>query len=217
MTILAFIIGLVPSLAWLIFYLKQDPHPEPKKVIFFVFLGGAISTFIALAAQLLLNRWALIQDFKHYTLVYFFLLAGIEELFKFGATYLIICKYRKEFNEPIDAMIYMVVAALGFAAVENIATAFRTDISAFETVALRFIGATLLHTLSSGLLGYHWALSLIRKKWQFLLVGFLVATILHTIFNFLIIKFEPVIIPTAFLIIYAFFILYDFEKLRRIS
>jgi len=113
-------------------------------------------------------------------------------------------------------MIYIIVAALGFAAVENVAAAFKAREIVFETATLRFIGATLLHTLGSGLLGYYWARSIIENRRALLLTGFTLATILHTIFNYLIIRFEPVVIPTTFLIVAAIFILYDFEKLRHL-
>ena len=111
----------------------------------------------------------------------------------------------------------MIVAALGFATVENIAAAFNAPDLTFETTSLRFIGATLLHTLSSGLIGYFWAKYLIFKKNEFWIQGALLAVLLHVVFNYLIIRFEPVIIPTTFLIVFALFILYDFEKLKHIK
>jgi RsiW-degrading membrane proteinase PrsW (M82 family) len=217
MIYLPIILGLLPSFAWLIFYLKEDEHPEPKKLILEIFLAGAISTFLVLGVQTAFNNWAVPRGIAQYSLFSFFALAAIEEFFKFGAARIVIGKHLKDFDEPVDAMIYLIVAALGFATVENIAAVSNSQGLAFETTTLRFIGATLLHTLSSGLLGYYWARSLIQRKIQILFTGFALATLLHTIFNYLIIKFEPVIIPTVFLIVFAVFVLYDFEKLKRIE
>ncbi|MEK9170422.1 MAG: PrsW family glutamic-type intramembrane protease [Patescibacteria group bacterium] len=217
MSYLPLILGLLPSFAWLVFYLEEDPHPEPKKLIFEAFLAGAVSTFIVLGAQTLFNGWAINKGIASHTFLSFLFLAGIEEFFKFGATWIVISKNRNDFDEPVDAMIYLVVVALGFAAVENMAAATNAGELAFETTTLRFIGATLLHTLSSGLLGYYWAFSLIKIKKQILVFGFILATLLHTIFNYLIIKYEPAVVPTTFLIIFAIFILYDFEKLKKIK
>jgi len=216
MNYLPVIIGLIPSFAWLIFYLKEDPHPEPKKLIFQTFLAGAFSTTIVLAAQTFFNDWAGPRGVGSYTLISFLVLAAIEEFFKFGAARIVIDKHPRDFDEPVDAMIYIIIAALGFAAVENVAAAFKASSIAFETTTLRFIGATLLHTLSSGLLGYYWARSIIHDKKSLLFTGFALATVLHTAFNFLIIRFEPVIIPTTFLIVAALFVLYDFEKLKHL-
>lgn len=215
MNYLPLIIGLLPSFAWLMFYLEEDPHPEPKKLIFETFLAGAVSTFIVLAIQMPLNDLAMSNGIAQYTILSFFILSSVEEIFKFGAARLVIGEHPKDFDEPVDAMIYLIVAALGFAAVENIAAAFNArGVLTFETVTLRFIGATLLHTVSSGLLGYYWALSLIRQKKRLLFKGIVLATSLHVVFNYLILMYEPVVVPTTLLTIAALFILYDFEKLK---
>ena len=36
------ILGLLPSLTWLSYYLTKDLHPEPKKMILKIFLWGAL-------------------------------------------------------------------------------------------------------------------------------------------------------------------------------
>ena len=164
MNYLPVILGLIPSFAWLIFYLKEDPHPEPKSLIFEAFLAGAVATFFVLALQTLFNNWASPRGIGMHTIPSFIILAGIEEIFKFGAAWLVISKHRDQFDEPVDAMIYLIVAALGFATIENIAAASNSGNLIFETITLRFIGATLLHTLSSGLLGFYCAKSIINKK-----------------------------------------------------
>ncbi len=214
MDYLPLLIGLLPSFAWLVFYLEEDPHPEPKKLIFETFLAGAVSTFIVLWVQIALNGVVTGFGVAQYSIISFFILSSVEEIFKFGAARLIIGEHPKDFDEPVDAMIYVIVAALGFAAVENIAAASKATGMAFETTTLRFIGATLLHTISSGLLGYYWALSLIRKKSYLLYEGFALATTLHVVFNYLILMYEPVVVPTTLLIVATIFILYDFEKLK---
>lgn len=210
------ILGLIPSFAWLIFYLKEDLHPEPKRLISETFFVGAAITFIVLGFQVFFNNWIVANGFLSYSLISLLGLAAIEEFFKFFAAYLVVSHHQLDFDEPVDAMIYMIVAALGFATIENIAAAFNAAQLTFETTSLRFIGATLLHTLSSGLVGYFWARSIIIKNKGLLVNGIITAILLHTAFNYLIIRFEPVVLPTIFLIIFALFILYDFEKLKHI-
>ncbi len=214
---LPIVLGLLPGFAWLIFYLEEDPHPEPKKLIFETFLAGAASTFIVLALQTAFNDWGSLRGIIRYSFLSFLVLSAIEEIFKFAAARLVIGEHPKEFDEPVDAMIYLIIASLGFATIENVAAAFNAQSAALETTTLRFIGATLLHTLSSGLLGYYWAQSLIKQNSRMLLMGFVLATLLHTIFNYLIIRFEPVVIPTTFLIVFALFVLYDFERLKQLK
>ena len=93
-------------------------------------------------------------------------------------------KWRMEkhraFDEPADAIIYLIIVGLGFAALENIfylcdfngvAKAFQiSDLCrpafslALKLSALRFLTSTFLHAFSSGSLGFFWALSLIKKN-----------------------------------------------------
>ncbi len=212
------ILGLLPSIAWLIFYLSEDKNPEPKKTLFFTFLAGGVATFIVLAIQMFINNVAVDAGIQEHSPLSFLILGGLEEIFKFLAVYLVISK-RPEFDEPIDAMIYMITAALGFAAVENVAAAYTSSIpNILETTTLRFFGATLLHTLSSGLIGYYWAKSILsHNSKRILIFGLMLGTSLHAVFNYLIIRYEPVIVPTIFLIIFALFILHNFEKLKKNS
>jgi len=210
-------------LAWLVFYLQEDlRHPEPKRLIFLTFLIGALITVFVLQGQILINDWLLGRGFASYSFVAFLFLAGIEEFFKFLAVYLAVGR-RKEFDEPVDAMIYMIVAALGFATVENIASIVQSNSLSLsspgplETIILRFVGATLLHALASGLVGYYWGKAIARRSGYagLILSGLAIATLLHAIFNYLIIKSEPVALPLVFLMFIALFIFNGFEKLKK--
>lgn len=227
------VLGLLPSFAWLAFYLQEDLHPEPRRLIFLTFLAGAAVTVVVFAAQLAWNAGVELLEFSSRGFASLLGLAAIEELFKFGAAYFVVARSRA-FDEPVDAMIYLIVAALGFAAVENIgaldttADAFRSangGMSAapgvalasriFETTTLRFIGATLLHALSSAIVGFYWAKGILRGRTaRFLVAGILIATGLHALFNYFILRFEEVIYATLFLVVIAFFVLNDFEKLK---
>jgi RsiW-degrading membrane proteinase PrsW (M82 family) len=85
---------------------------------------------------------------------------------------------------------------------------------------MRFIGANFLHTLSSGIIGYYWALGIVeRNVWRRLLVGISLATLLHAAFNLLIIKLgETFLFGTSLLLFFAGLLaLHDFEVLKRIK
>ncbi len=219
------LLGLVPSFAWLFFFLKEDVHPEPKKMIAKVFIWGALSTLLVIIVQLFLQNILQFLQIKNYSPISFFFFGITEEIFKFLAAYLVIRKSRF-FDEPIDAMIYMITAALGFAMVENIAVMSNITMlsEAFGVITLRFVGATLLHALSSGLLGYYWARGIILNRsgeinkktiWIFIFKGIVFATLLHLVFNYLIlISKEIIIYPTIFLIIAALLVFWDFERLK---
>jgi RsiW-degrading membrane proteinase PrsW (M82 family) len=228
MTTFAIIVSFLPGLAWLFFYLREDPKPEPKYLIFITFVAGIISGIIAFFIQLVLN-----EQFKAFNILpfnknstvleiifIFTLYAFIEEIMKFFIIYLTIHK-NKYFDEPVDAMIYMIVGALGFATLENFGVLTNVQIiknsipTLFQIASLRFAGATLLHTLTSGILGYFWALS-IREfgSKKPLIVGMVLVTFLHTLFNFFIIIFGNTLFTFLFLGVIGMFLLTDFEKLK---
>lgn len=218
---LLFTLGIIPSFAWLVFFLKEDVHPEPKKIILKVFISGFFITFIVIAIQFVFQdifNFYKIADGNPFSL---FIFALSEEILKFLAVYFVIRK-SEFFDEPVDAMIYMIVAALGFAMVENLAIMLSiTEISeAFGIITIRFVGATLLHALSSAIVGYWWAKGFIRNNMPFayIAIGIIIATILHTFFNYLIITFEDAIVYSVmFLTIVAMFIFWDFEKIKTIN
>jgi RsiW-degrading membrane proteinase PrsW (M82 family) len=121
--------------------------------------------------------------------------AFIEEILKFAAVYVVVFHHKK-MDEPIDALIYMITAALGFAALEN--TFFMLQIihssdiaSVIITGNLRFIGAILLHIVSSATVGFMLAITFYRGKlvkWGAAILGIAIAGALHATFNLAIIN-----------------------------
>ena len=187
--------GLVPSVIWLYYYLKKDKHPEPKKMISFVFFWGMLSTFPAILIELGFKSFFQGLPVPHsiYLLLYVFIgVAFVEEILK----YLVVRsqvfnkKREKEIDEPIDIMEYMIVGALGFAALENIfvllglgPTSAISEIL-FITI-LRLLGATFLHALASGIFGYFIALSILKRSQGklYFTLGLTLAVLLHGFFN----------------------------------
>src|SRR4051812_3107455 len=105
--------GVLPALVWLVFWLLEDRcQPEPKRFIFLCFVGGMIMVLPALYLERLLIPVA-----SGTTLI----LGGavIEELLKFAAAALLALRFASS-AEPLDAVIYLVTAALGFSAMENV-------------------------------------------------------------------------------------------------
>ena len=216
----AIIFGLLPGFAWLFFYLSEDPHPEPKRLIVFTFLVGMAFGFFTIGIEQIWNGFTSNFGVDEFSILSLLGLAFIEEIMKFSAAHFAINK-NPAFDEPIDAMIYMIVAALGFATLENIGAVSSIPLQAvyfptvFATISLRFVGATLLHSLTSGIIGYHWAVGIVRKQvWEHLLLGFVIAAVLHTFFNYLILNYGTAAYSVVFLVVVGFFVLNDFEKLK---
>ncbi len=180
----AFLFGLVPALVWLWFWLKEDIHPEPVKMLTLSFLGGMLAVILVLPFQQLVLNYFQNQTWQ------FILWAALEEIFKFGVVYFIALRGREN-DEPVDSVIYLVVSAIGFAALEN--TFFLADLmrtgdffGLFLTGNMRFIGSTLLHVISSGTVGICMALAFYKtktKKYLYTIFGLCLAIVLHTSFN----------------------------------
>jgi len=122
MIYLNLIFGILPSLFWLIFYLREDVNPEPKKLIIGAFILGSLSTLPSLFFEILLihalSFFQLSQNLFNF-LKFFLGVALVEEFFKFFVVFIFLFDH-PEFNEPVDGMIYMITSALGFAAAENL-------------------------------------------------------------------------------------------------
>jgi RsiW-degrading membrane proteinase PrsW (M82 family) len=183
--------GIIPCLLWLVFWLRENTeNPEPRRVVFACFIAGMITTLLVIPAQ-----YVVILFTTQNTLISLTLWAFIEEIAKFGACYFVALRTRFE-RIPIDAVIYMVAVALGFSAFENaiylVSPLMEGD--AYQTLMtgnFRFIGATLLHTVSSAIIGIAIAFSFYKSphlKHEYALVGIILAGVLHTLFNFFILQ-----------------------------
>ena len=231
--VLLVILGFVPSIVWLNFYYREDCHPEPKHLLTKVFLMGIILSPLAILFQIILVKCGSLAALQKLCLPIGFLQpAGpefllwssfVEEVVKLYAVRFVIL-HDPAFDEPIDAMIYMITAGLGFAAIENVLVVFQTTPDGFSvtmnTLILRFIGATLLHALASGLLGYFLAISWFFQHHhkKLLITGLILATLFHFTFNMFIFSFEgqiyALIYTTALLLGIAFLISVLFDRLK---
>lgn len=218
--------GTIPSIIWLNFYLRRDVRPEPKLMILKIFFYGMASTLPAIFLETAIFTEISKLHFSSLiisSLNMFVGVALVEELLKF-----LVVKEKvlqdPEFNEPVDAMIYMVIAALGFAAGENILILFPLKSPVLEQIVgisiLRFLGATFLHTLSSAIIGFFIGLSLRprRKIWKVIFIGLFLSILLHGFYNLYIIKLEgnlKILVPALLLIITAVFVSFGFKRLTH--
>ncbi len=189
--VIAFLGGVIPALLWLTFWLLEDRcEPEPKRYIFFCFVAGMATIPLVLVAERFVahNELPFFGALTGASLL--FAWAAIEEIFKFGAAYLAALRW-SVFDEPLDAVIYMVTAALGFAALENVLFIINpigsgNVLQTIVTGDLRFIGATLLHTLSSATIGLALAFTFYRRAVVRRFAAFggvILAILLHALFN----------------------------------
>lgn len=182
--------GLLPALLWLWFWLREDEtKPEPKGILVLTFIIGMLSVFIVLPIEKFFDTFITNQNVL--TIIW----AGVEEIIKYIAVLFVALKSSSA-DEPVDFAMYLITGALGFAAMENALFLIDPVTVGDATVSLltgnfRFLGAMLLHAISSALIGIALGLSFYQgwfAKKIFLFFGILGAISLHSTFNFLIIN-----------------------------
>lgn len=182
--------GIFPALAWLWFWLKEDSrHPEPRRLIALAFLAGMLTVVLVIPIQKFAAGFLATQT------AIFAVWSTIEEFAKYIVAWLTVL-HRRENDEPVDAVIYMVAVALGFAGLENalfLLSPLSGDsvVQTIMTGNLRFIGATLLHVFSSAIVGialaYAFYKPMLVREW-YVAIGVILASLLHVGFNFLILN-----------------------------
>jgi len=162
-----------------------------------IHLSGDITVFTA---------WALIEELLKYAMV-----AGL-------------ILWRRAVDEAPDYVIYMITAALGFAAAENMLFLLSplmdgNAISSFFTGNVRFLGSSLLHVVASAAIGFSLAFSIKSHPTVRViaaLVGLILAVALHTAFNTLIITRGTSSTLSAFFLVWVVAVIFfaAFEVLK---
>lgn len=214
----AFLGGLLPSFIWLYFLLKEDAkHPEPKTLIAFTFVAGMMAVPLALP----LEYYAKVHLGDNMSVIVAWTL--IEEILKYLMAAALIL-WRNAVDEEPDYVIYMITVALGFASMENMLFLI-TPISegnlttGFFTGNIRFLGSTLLHVVASSAIGFALAFSAKSRPPARMIaaaVGLILAVVLHTAFNALIINSGASASLAAFFMVWviavAFFAAFEVLK-----
>ncbi len=223
----ALLAGILPAILWLWFWLKEDNlHPEPRLLLAFSFLGGMLSVALVLPLQKLVLDLLDGSTLAYATTLKYIIWAGIEEIMKLVVVYFIALRSRF-LDEPIDAMIYLITVALGFAALENTFFILKplelgNTLQALISGNLRFIGATLLHVVASATIGFSISLTFFKGKLlkrTSLLFGVILATALHAAFNLFIIQSSGIDTFKIFALVWVgvIILMLFFEKARSID
>ena len=160
------------SLLYVVFVRRFDrAHPEPLALVTITFALGAASTLLALGLEVAEARLTPWLDPRNLTLggrldalplstLGFAVTVGLaEEGAKLLAT--LYAARRREFDEPVDGVVYGAVAALGFAAAENVVYFALGRVSP-ALVAGRAFTAVPVHLFLSGLWGHALGARLVR-------------------------------------------------------
>ncbi len=182
-------------------YFKDKYDKEPKRLLFYSFLLGAVVSIIVTTiiyfgfdiALPLKDKFSVPQLF-----IKAFLVVGLTEEF---SKYIIVRYFtqpKKAFNEPFDGIMYAVMVSMGFAATENI---FYVIEAGYVTGILRAFTAVPAHATFGILMGYFMGKAKFSKnRFKLNLIGLLLAVTFHGFYDFfLFLDFIPGIWVGAFL------------------
>jgi RsiW-degrading membrane proteinase PrsW (M82 family) len=173
--------------AWFV-YLQQIDVFEPKRFWYsgIVLAGGMIFSCFALPLYDLFEFTFGFRRNGTYLndLVYYFLVVGlIEEALKVLPVLLVI-RFTRAIDEPVDYIIYGSISALGFAFMENLLPGSQWR---FGVISTRALGAVPMHMIWTSLVMYGLVYSRYRvkkKPFQYFFLAFGAACVLHGTFDF---------------------------------
>ena len=205
MLLLILFLAIIPAIFWFFVFLREEKFDAiPKKLITKVFVIGALSGLLAVIlefiAALFFPTSAIkavfspneLQKLVFSTAVFALILticaAAIEELVKIY-TVKWFAYDNFQFNQVVDGAVLGVSAGLGFATLENVGYflgAAKEDLGTFLAVfVVRFLATTLLHALTTGIVGYYLGKAKFSTDKGVFWEGLLAAILIHATFNIL--------------------------------
>ncbi|MCC6397259.1 MAG: PrsW family intramembrane metalloprotease [Bacteroidetes bacterium] len=176
--------AVVPSALLVWYFHARDVYPEPPRVLWTTFGLGVLTVLpilligIPLQGAVQFVGIPILQSL----LSALFVAALPEELVKL----IVLLGYNlrhKAFDEPMDGIVYGVVASLGFATLENVLFVFEGGLS----VAIsRAFSAVPLHAFVGAIMGYYVGQAYFSEgsRSQLILKGYGAAVLLHTLYDF---------------------------------
>lgn len=188
------LLAVAPTMLICLYIFKMDKYEaEPRIHLFVCFLLGAVCTLPALNMEILGKRFInadphnLLRTFMFAT----FVIGLSEEILKFFAL-LFYAFPRRQFNEPMDGIVYSTMIGMGFSALENIFYVQNNPNEAFTIAIARAFTAVPAHGLFALAMGYYVGKAKFaitpNEKLLLSLKGLTAAIILHGMYDFLLIQ-----------------------------
>ncbi|NUM53649.1 MAG: PrsW family intramembrane metalloprotease [Candidatus Hydrogenedentes bacterium] len=176
-------LALVPSWLLVRYFHDRDYYPEPPRVIWTTFALGALTVIPVLLFVFPMMK-LLPQPESHvgFAFQFAFLYAAIpEEFFKL----MVLLGYslrRRDFDEPMDGLVYGAVASQGFAALENVMYSFAGGVSIAVARAFTAVPA---HACMGIIMGYFVGRARFEpeRRTALIVTGYLAATLVHGIYD----------------------------------
>lgn len=199
---------ILPVVFWAAYHLHVDRHlPEPPGHLLLAFALGVGSFWLGLLGYKALglvglryDAFALGEVNLSGLFAYAVLAIGlIEESAKLLPFLLVVLRFR-EFDEPIDGIIYASFVALGFSAVENIQ--YLQFLTTGEAYAQGFAGPV-LHMVFASIWGYYIGRAWLRRRARTaaVLASLALAALVHGVYDFVVIGLPAPALPIAVFLI----------------
>ena len=203
------ILAIIPGLLICLLIFKIDKfEKEPVIHLSICFVLGILSCFPAIQLEEFGDKLGYNESEGLGNLLVFsyIVIALSEELVK----YLILIFYaypQKDFNEPLDGILYAVMIGMGFATLENILYA---DCFGLQTIMIRAFTAVPAHAVFAIIMGYYVGLAKFNKKKRlyYFSLGLIVPVFIHGTYDLFILQqyYEWLMVLATFtLCISAFF------------
>lgn len=194
----------IPALFWAGYHYHKDRHlPEPPFNLLLCFGLGLVAALISKG----LYRGLEVFDLRYDAValaadnpvgLFGFALLGIgpiEELAKL-LPFLAVVIHLKAFDEPLDGIIYASFIGLGYAAYENVM--YLDFLTPLESLARGF-ASPVVHILFASIWGYIVSRAVLAKRsvLKSALKGFVIASLLHGIYDFLVLLHPVSALPVA--------------------
>ena len=166
-------------------YIRDKYEKEPWKMLFLGLIFGLYTAAVVYAFGTWLEVRVSHEETPFYTA--FFSSAGVEETVKFVFLFLLIWGNRN-FNEPLDGIVYGVFLSLGFAWVENIIYVTHPVLGGYETALTRALLSVPGHGLFGVQMGYYLALGKYKNRKRYLTLAFFMPYLAHGSYNYFLLK-----------------------------
>jgi RsiW-degrading membrane proteinase PrsW (M82 family) len=177
------LLGLAPGCLWLWYFWRKDAwEPEPKLALVRVFVLGCVAGWVVSWLRPRLEQLLPAEEGLALELADAFLVTALgEELFKLVALALG-ALWHRQWNEPMDGIVYGAAAALGFASFENavyVATSTESSL-----ILVRAFTANLAHVAFTAGMAFTIGLGWLRgRALLFGFAGLVVAVAFHGLYD----------------------------------
>lgn len=213
---------LIPMLFWAGYHYHKDRHlPEPLGNLVLCFALGLLAALMSKALYIALGPLGLRYDAFELAarntpglFAYSMLAIGpIEEFTKLLPFLIVVIRFRN-FDEPMDGLIYASFIGLGYATAENLS--YLAYLTPMEAAARGFAGPV-VHILFASIWAYRISKARLARAgiWRPAVGGFALAAGLHGLYDFLVLLQPITALPVAAVLMIAIWI-WRLRVLRRL-